>query len=85
MGKKSTIDDVIGALEDAMTAAESIAKSKEDGPGSKGAAIDAINQIRRGEYADAITTLEREFLPKWEDTASCAAAYRTAMKPDTPA
>jgi len=42
----------------------------------KTAAVEAINQIRCGEYDAAITTLEREFLPLWEDMADCEAAYR---------
>lgn len=45
----------------------------------KTAAIDAINQIRRGDYTDAITTLEREFLPQWEDVSDCEAAYKEVM------
>ena len=42
----------------------------------KSAAVQAINEIRRGAYADAITTLEREFLPQWEDKADCEVAYQ---------
>ncbi|MBZ9984965.1 hypothetical protein LB521_27915 [Mesorhizobium sp. BR-1-1-8] len=42
----------------------------------KTAAVDAINAIRRGSYADAITILEREFLPQWEDIADCETAHR---------
>jgi Flp pilus assembly protein TadD len=53
--------------------------SRKEGGDGKLIAIDAINKIRRGDYADAITTLEREFLPKWNDRADCAAAYREAM------
>lgn len=45
----------------------------------KTAAVDAINAIRRGEYIDAITILERELLPHWEDVADCEAAYKQAM------
>lgn len=45
----------------------------------KTAAVDAINAIRRGDTAEAITILEREFLPQWEDVADCEAAYREAM------
>lgn len=45
----------------------------------KTAAVDAINAIRRGAYVDAITILEREFLPQWEDIADCETAYREAM------
>lgn len=41
--------------------------------------VDAINQIRRGEAADAITTLERAFLPKWQDSAMALSAYNRAM------
>lgn len=39
----------------------------------------AINQIRTGRYDDAIVTLERAFLPTWEDTAACEARYREVM------
>lgn len=48
-------------------------------PQAKHAAIDAINAIRQGRYDDAVTMLEREFLPKWTDRAACDAAYREAM------
>lgn len=43
------------------------------------AAINAINAIRQGRYDDAVTMLEREFLPKWTDRAACEAAYREVM------
>lgn len=43
------------------------------------AVMQAINEIRRGAYDGAITTLEREFLPYYEDVAACEAAYRKAM------
>ncbi|MBZ9659813.1 hypothetical protein LB523_12225 [Mesorhizobium sp. ESP-6-4] len=42
----------------------------------KTAAVDAINAIRRGDTVEAITILEREFLPQWEDVADCEEAYR---------
>ena len=45
----------------------------------KDEAITAINQIRAGKYDDAIVTLERAFLPTWEDTAACEARYREVM------
>lgn len=35
----------------------------------KSAAVDAINAIRRGDTTEAVTILEREFLPQWEDVA----------------
>lgn len=46
---------------------------------NRAVAIEAINQIRRGAYTDAITTLERHFLPRWEDAAERQVAYREAM------
>lgn len=51
-------------------------KKNEDG---RETAADAINQIRAGKYEDAIVTLERAFLPAWEDTAACEARYREVM------
>lgn len=75
----ANIDDVIDHIEDALSAAESLRERGSDGDGGKAAALDAINQIRRGECAEAITTLEGEFLPKWTDRAACDAAYREAM------
>jgi hypothetical protein len=43
------------------------------------AAMVAINQIRAGKHEDAIVTLERAFLPAWEDTAACEARYKEVM------
>lgn len=45
----------------------------------KDEAITAIAQIRAGKTEDAIVTLERAFLPAWEDTAACEARYREVM------
>lgn len=42
-------------------------------------AITAIAQIRAGRPDDAIVTLERAFMPAWEDTAACEARYREVM------
>lgn len=79
MAKKSTIGDVLDALQEAIEHAEDIeANNFSDKDGSKRAAVEAINQVRRGEYADAITTLEREFLPKWRDRDACNREYVVA-------
>lgn len=78
----TNIDDVIDHIEDALNAAEALRERGSDGDDGKAAAIDAINQIRRGEYTEAITTLEREFLPKWSSRAECEAAYRKATGVD---
>lgn len=40
----------------------------------------AIAQIRRGDTLDAITTLEREFWPKWASIEDSAAALRRATQ-----
>lgn len=45
----------------------------------KDEALTAIAQIRAGRHDDAIITLERAFLPAWEDTAACEARYREVM------
>lgn len=76
-------DEVMDQVSDKELAAEVARRKmpsvKREIDWQRTAAIDAINKIRRGDYADAITTLEREFLPKWNDRADCAAAYREAM------
>lgn len=61
-----------------MDAATALTVDDGGDGGGKTAAIKAINQIRAGRLADAITTLEREFLPKWPDRDACAAAYLTS-------
>lgn len=50
----------------------------KNSPG-KDAALTAIAQIRRGDLIDAITTLEREFMPKWGSPAGAVVAYSKAM------
>lgn len=45
----------------------------------KDEAITAIAQIRAGKHDDAIITLERAFLPAWEDMAACEDRYREVM------
>ena len=44
-----------------------------------GHVVDAITAIRQRRYDDAITTPEREFLPKWADKADCLADYNRAV------
>lgn len=77
--KKATVEDVIDALQDAMDAATALTIDEVDARDGKQAAVKAINEIRAGLLADAITTLEHEFLPRWNDKADCEAAYRAAM------
>lgn len=42
---------------------------------------DVIAQIQRGDTLDAITTLEREFFPKWGSVMESRVAYETATSP----
>ena len=42
-------------------------------------ATDAICAIRRGDSVNAVTILERAFLPKWATVQDCEDAYRKAM------
>lgn len=44
-----------------------------------------IAQIRRGDTLDAITTLEREFWPKWASVQDSEAALRKAQAAAVPA
>lgn len=46
---------------------------------TKDEVVRAINQIRAGRPQEAIVTLERAFLPAWEDIAACEARYREVM------
>lgn len=73
------IEDVIDSLEDALHTAERIRDGGESDGGGKVAVMDAIAQIRRGEHSNAITTLEREFLPKWQSTEACRFAYMQSV------
>lgn len=41
----------------------------------------AITQIQRGDTLDAITTLEREFFPKWSSVEQSRRDYEAAGKP----
>lgn len=38
----------------------------------------AIRQIHRGDHMDAVTTLEREFFPKWKSVEESKEAYEKA-------
>ena len=71
------VDELLDELKDDEL--EAALASRGTTSGAKDAARKAIGEIRRGEYANAITTLEREFLPKWESTEACREAYRAAL------
>jgi len=71
------IDDVFAAIDDADIIKE--AASRGYNHSSTLSVIDALTQMRAGRIADAQTTLEREFLPKWRDRAECEASYRLAI------
>lgn len=72
------IEDVIDSLEDALQGAQRIRDGGAEEGNAKAAVLTAISEIRRGENSNAITTLEREFLPKWQSTEDCRTAYRKA-------
>lgn len=72
------LEDVIAELDEAQI--KKIAEMSPDyDDDDKAAAVDAINAIRGGRYNDAITALERQFLPKWRDVDACQRAYREAF------
>lgn len=70
------VDEVIDELLDEELAAEMARRRINH---SQQAASEAIAQIRRGDYLDAITTLEREFWPKWATVQDSEAALRLAQ------
>lgn len=47
--------------------------------GLKEVAAEAISQINRGKFEDAVLTLERNFFPTWQDAADCEVRYREVM------
>jgi len=71
-------DEVLDELSDRVVLAEANRRklAVED---PRQAVSTAIAQIRRGDYLDAITTLEREFWPKWQSVADSEAALRLAQ------
>jgi Flp pilus assembly protein TadD len=75
---RDRVENALSDAEDAINAAFAAIRKLEEHD-SRAAAVTAINQIRSGDYNDAITTLEREFLPKWSDRAECDAEYRLVM------
>lgn len=73
------IDDVLehASVADLRSALET--SSARDSGDPRAAVSDAIAQIRRGDMLDAITTLEREFWPKWASASDSEAAFRAAV------
>lgn len=71
------LDDLAELLtsEQISKLAESVGDS-----GPRDAVSRAINQIRMGNPDQAITLLEREFMPTWKSRANCQAKYDLAMK-----
>ncbi len=60
------------------TARRALGQEKQQQDAAREAITTAIDQIRRGDTLDAITTLEREFWPKWPSVEQSAAAYLKA-------
>jgi len=77
-GVRDKLESALDEAEDAIQDARTLLK-KVDSDYSRAAAVGAITAIRQGRYDDAVTTLEREFLPKWSDKISCQLAYLNAM------
>lgn len=69
------VDDVLDELRDDELANELVSRRT---PQHRDAVRTAIAQIRRGDTLDAITTLEREFWPKWASVGDSEAALRAA-------
>ncbi|HWJ89060.1 MAG TPA: hypothetical protein VNS12_13410 [Pelagibacterium sp.] len=74
-------DDVLDELSDGELLAEVRARKIGLPDDAQTAVRTAIAQIRRGDLADAVTTLEREFFPKWASVFESRAAYEAATNP----
>lgn len=72
------VSDLLDELNDDEL--EAALASRGTTSGAKDAAIKAISQIRRGDPYGAITTLEREFLPKWSSLADCRKQFDALTK-----
>jgi hypothetical protein len=75
----SAIKEALGPAEELEHSIEHIADDSGYDEDARTAAIEAINQIRRGATDDAVTTLERHFLPKWGDADDARRAYNATM------
>lgn len=70
-----SVDDVLDELRDDELASEMATRRIGS---NRDVVTTAIAQIRRGDTLDAITTLEREFWPKWASVPVSEAAFRAA-------
>lgn len=73
------LDEIFYELDDSHLLAEVKRRKMELPSSAKDSVATAIAQIRRGDTLDAITTLEREFWPKWSSVEDSEAALRLAI------
>lgn len=73
------VDDIIFDISTKRLRTELQRRNAEGADEAAPTVRDAINQMRRGEVLDAITTLEREFFPKWRSTAECSKQHQAAL------
>ena len=72
------LDEIFYELDDKHLLAEVKRRKLKLPSETRDAVSTAIAQIRRGDSADAITTLEREFWPKWASVEDSESALRMA-------
>lgn len=75
------LEDAFRAIDDKQVLAEAKRRRMAVPDASLDAVRNAIAQIRRGDGLDAITTLEREFWPKWSSVEDSESALRAALRP----
>ena len=73
------VDELLCEVTTEQLATELKSRNQETTNSSKAQVQQAIAQIRRGAHQDAITTLEREFFPKWQTSGESEQAYRQAI------
>lgn len=75
------LEDAFAAIDDKQILAEAKRRRVSVPESGLDAVSTAIAQIRRGDTLDAITTLEREFWPKWASVEDSEFALRRAIRP----
>lgn len=69
------VDDIIFDISTKRLRTELQRRNAEGADEAAPTVRDAISMMQRGAIADAITTLEREFFPKWRSSAECQHDY----------
>ena len=73
------VDDIIFDISTKRLRTELQRRNAERADEAAPTVREAISMMQRGAIADAMTTLEREFFPKWRSTAECSNQHQAVM------